>query len=174
MANLSDKTGFIGDASATESGIVNTIAQTFAGVKTFNDGIQPDNAADTLNDYQEDQTFTPSYTIQGGGTIGSPTIDVARYSIIGKDMFINFAIALGTVSGTVSSFGLTLPASKTMAITSGQINLPCFLTQSAVDFTIGRASVNSSFNTEIRFFKLNATNFSTGDSVDLQVHVPIQ
>lgn len=49
---------YLPPASATEDGLVNRSAQNFSGVKTYNDGIKLDDAAEqsTLNYYKEDDT----------------------------------------------------------------------------------------------------------------------
>lgn len=86
-------------ATATLSGIVSTAAQTFAGVKTFNDGIVVDDAANqsALNYYRfgtQATTFTSDGT--SGGTSSSVDIQIQRIG----DWVTIFIPAFSAAAGT--------------------------------------------------------------------------
>jgi hypothetical protein len=92
---------WIGPASASAAGLVSTEAQTFAGVKTYNDGLKLDDAAgqSTLNHYEEG-TF--SVISQGPWTATTQNL-TGRYVRIGKQVTIvmNEAIFATNKSQTV-------------------------------------------------------------------------
>lgn len=89
-------------ASASNRGAVTTSTQSFAGVKTFNDGVVLDDAASqsTLNFYRESSTaMTWSFANGSGGTpSGSVT---ARYTRIGS--WVNITIPQFTAVGGTST-----------------------------------------------------------------------
>lgn len=98
-------------ADGSNAGIVSTTTQTFAGIKTFNDGIKLDDAAGqtTLNSYVEN-TWTPELRF-GGATTGI-TYSASRYghyTRIGNRCFFNCYFALtskGSATGSVRVYGL--------------------------------------------------------------------
>jgi len=83
--------------------------------------------------------FTP--TVQGGGTLSNVN---CIYMIIGKVLFIQGRITLGTVTG--SEFQISLPASKVVS---------ALLTQSPQ--LVGRMSNNSASGSTYKDFTLIAT-----------------
>jgi len=90
-------------ATAAVSGVITTAAQSFAGAKTFNDGLKLDDAAeqDVLSFYAED-THASSFTFNGTGSPGttsSVTINITR---IGKIVLLRVPSATAT-TGTNST-----------------------------------------------------------------------
>ena len=86
-------------AGASSIGIVTTSAQTFAGVKTFNDGIVLDDAAgqDTLNFYQS-ESVGASISVTGGcGTGATANIWATR---VGDLVTLRITVTTGTGPST--------------------------------------------------------------------------
>ena len=97
---------YIPSASASVPGLVDTQAQSFAGVKTFNSGIKlPTSGGNqaTLNFYEEylDTTTIPTCT---GATVTSPFLQVIR---IGKVVICNWFAVLsgGSITGSSINWG---------------------------------------------------------------------
>jgi hypothetical protein len=97
----------VAEAGASTTGTVNTTTQTFAGLKTFNDGLKLDDAAgqSTLNYYREDDTTLASCTFQGnlgGSASAGITIKITR---AGRKVTLDIPI-LTTVVPTTNSIAL--------------------------------------------------------------------
>jgi len=146
------------------------------GAPNFSQGLKLAGGTSAISEYVGWTDFTPTTTATGGGSYTTGTTEFAKYHINGKIMYIAFKFTNIVVTGTVTAAGFTLPASKSHIFTgANQMNTTdVFLTQSAVDFTLGRVSLNSSAVTEVRFDKINATNFSNNDDLSGIVIVPIQ
>lgn len=89
-------------ASASNRGAVTTAAQSFGGVKTFNDGVVFDDAASqsTLNFYRESSTAMTWSFANGSGGTGSSSV-TARYTRIGS--WVNITIPQFTAVGGTST-----------------------------------------------------------------------
>ena len=87
---------YIEPASATQSGLVNTSAQSFAGVKTFNDGIVFTGGGSTLDWYQED-TWTPVFKV--GGAVVTNSAVIANYTRIGNVVHIQMRVIFNGLGG---------------------------------------------------------------------------
>jgi hypothetical protein len=106
-----DASVYIAPASATVDGIVDRSAQTFAGVKTFNDGVKLDDAVgqSILNNYINWTDFTPSVIKGGGsGTLTTAGISYARYMRLGNTVTVQIYASLTVATDTVS-VKFTLP-----------------------------------------------------------------
>lgn len=87
-------------AGASAIGIVTTSAQSFAGVKTFNDGIAVSSGGSTLSSYVAPTSWTP--TLRGSGTAGTPTYttQVGRYQRIGGVIYFMCKVVWTAISGS--------------------------------------------------------------------------
>lgn len=104
----------VGVATATTPGIVSTGAQSFAGLKTFIDGVKCDDDANqsTLNYYREDNTSMASVTFRGDlGGSNSGTVDI-RITRIGRVVTIE-----------IPSFTAVVPTNNSIALVCNT-NLP--------------------------------------------------
>lgn len=97
---------YIPPASATEAGIVTTGAQSFAGVKTFTNGISLGN--ETLSVYDEG-TWTP--TLLSGGCSGT-----SYYTRIGRMVHV-----FGTITHTSDGSGVTGVTINNLPFASAQL-----------------------------------------------------
>jgi len=84
-----------GDASGTQRGLVTTAAQSFAGVKTFTNGISLGN--ETLGVYDEG-TWTPAYQTSNADQNVTYTTQTGYYTRIGRVVFFSWQITLNAVS----------------------------------------------------------------------------
>ena len=96
----------VAEASATSPGIVTTGTQSFAGNKTFNDGVKLDDAAgqSTLAYYSEDDTSMAGCTFQGnlgGSASGGINIKVTR---IGRQVTLDIPSISSVIPTGGSSF----------------------------------------------------------------------
>ena len=82
------------DASDTKTGLVNTGAQTFGGVKTFNDGIKLGSGDDVLDEYNQ---------AIGSVAIANASVTGSRYHVhvIGNRVFAS-VYCYGTMTATGS------------------------------------------------------------------------
>ena len=98
-------------ATTSVAGVVDTSAQSLAGVKTFADGLVLDNIGGqtTLTSYIE-STFTPSPAAVND-VISIGAVSNARYTKIGRIVFFEFIIASVQLNATSSSHivSFTLP-----------------------------------------------------------------
>lgn|SRR3990167_1908799 len=106
--------GNINDASATKKGLVNTSAQSFAGVKTFNDGLNLDDAGgqSTLNYFKDWTDYTPTVTFDvTTATIG---IQYSRYMQIGKQVTWIAEVSVSNFNGASGTdiFKTTVPVTR--------------------------------------------------------------
>jgi hypothetical protein len=97
-----------GAATATSSGLVNTTDQTFAGVKTFNDGIKPSSGSSTLTTLETGGSWTPALDFVGGNGTASVSVALGRYIRINNMIMFSgmLSFAKGTASGTFRISGL--------------------------------------------------------------------
>lgn len=88
------------EAGASASGIINQSAQTFAGVKTFNNGISLGN--ETLSVYDEG-VWTPTLTF-GGNAVGMTySKQIGAYTRIGNRCFFNCYILLSARGSSIGA-----------------------------------------------------------------------
>lgn len=89
-------------ASASQDGAVTTGSQTFAGLKTFNSGINLGN--ETISTYREG-TFTPSVSFASGTVTFSN--DLGVYTKIGRNVCISIRLTFtkNTISGNWNAVG---------------------------------------------------------------------
>lgn len=108
-------------ASAAQSGYVTTTAQTFAGVKTFQDGVSAPTSGTAGNVFSGSYTTTTSNPT---GVVGTVTGATSYYTRVGNVVTLG-----GKVSFTSTSGGFTF-----------QISLPSFFTNnfSSADQCFGR------------------------------------
>jgi hypothetical protein len=108
-----------GDGSATQKGLVTTAAQSFAGLKTFNDGLKLDDAAgqSTLNFYQEDDTSFASVAWLcdvGSGLSSAIAVKITR---IGRLVTLTFpSTKTADPSGVTTYLQLTTAAGGALAL----------------------------------------------------------
>jgi hypothetical protein len=116
--NLAAVDVYIPSASAGVSGLVDTGVQSFAGVKTFNDGIKLDDAVgqSTLNYYQEDDTTFASvaWKPDGAGSVIS-TAFAANITRVGRLVTLTFP-SNTSADSSGNSYALTLKTSADAAV----------------------------------------------------------
>jgi hypothetical protein len=91
------------EASVSQSGIVNTTAQTFAGEKTFNGGVKllsSGGTATNLNHYEE-HSYTATWDISGN--TATSTIAITR---IGNRVYLDPGALVHTLAGVNDVFNL--------------------------------------------------------------------
>ena len=97
-----------GLATTTSPGLVGTGAQTFAGAKTFQDGIvAPSTAVGTVYS----GTYTPTFTAVSGGAAGTP--GVCQFMRIGKCVTVSGTFSLSYSPLNNVEFRLTIPIART-------------------------------------------------------------
>jgi hypothetical protein len=107
-----------GYASPTQMGIVSTGAQSYAGVKTFTNGINLGN--DDLTIYNVD-TWTPTVSSQSG-TITSYTLSYSRYTQIGAVIFITVRILITNKGTAAGQLYISTPSGLTCAVTAAPLS----------------------------------------------------
>lgn len=106
-------------------------------------------------------TWTPSYGAAGSMTIGSVTTSYARYSAVGKRVFISLYFT-GTVGGTVDEYlTVTLPV-NTGAINNGQY-CPVVIQMPSSAPEIGYAWFGPSVN-HMRLYRTGGNDWAAGAS----------
>jgi len=121
-------------AGPSNSGIVNTTAQTFAGAKTFSTPIDGSSVAaastsatGTISHEKQRTTYTPAIT----GSGGNPTItytangDVGTYTQIGDLVFVTMFLQWSASSGGSGDMRISLPVTANGSITNNYTTLGC-------------------------------------------------
>jgi hypothetical protein len=155
----------VGGATAAASG---------AGI-TFPATASASSDANTLDDYEEG-TWTPSYSADGGGSSGTPSIASGTYVKIGRMVYIagSLAATRGTLSGTIQVSGLPFtsrssPGGNAICIIArrrwdttftcgGQVDasstsfsLVKNASNSSSTVTVNQADMSTSLNSEVQF-----------------------
>jgi hypothetical protein len=159
--DLSSKTMTFGNVSA--SGITFPATQSASG------------NANTLDDYEEG-SWTPSYSADGGGSSGTPSIASGTYVKIGRMVYIagSLAATRGTLSGTIRVSGLPFTSGSTpggnaiciiarrrwdttftcggqVDISSTHFSLVENASNSSSTVTVNQADMSTSLNSEVQF-----------------------
>ena len=66
-------------------------------------------AAQRLDEYKQEQSFTPTWTVAGGGSVTSVSNGVAQWWKIGNIIYVSIYAAPVNTSGTVTEYSVTLP-----------------------------------------------------------------
>jgi len=129
---------YIPAASATETGLVSTAAQTIAGVKTFTNGISLGN--ETLNTYDEG-TFSATFDT-GAMTGASAATVTVKYIKIGNTVTLLFPDTRKSATAdnsTWSTSAVALPLTLTPVV---DIYIPFItLTTGVIDATVSRVAI---------------------------------
>lgn len=135
-----------GSATTTSSGFVDTAAQSFAGVKTFADGLKLDDAAgqSTLNFYAYDDTTLAAAKFKSGSGSDSSAIAI-KVERIARQVTITFPrLATITPSGTANEVtfatGFSLP---TWARPATQKYFPAWVYNANATWAVGMIGIST-------------------------------
>lgn len=119
--------GDVPDAALTSNVPLKNAANTFSGgdqtISTGNlvlssgtGGVKERNRSVAMGEWA---AWTPTIGSTGGGTVSGGSITTARYSLVGKIVYMSFQMSNFSVSGTVTSITVSLPPGLTCnAVTS--------------------------------------------------------